>query len=52
MHIRQKLGAVAVATTAVTFSIAAGSAAAAARPHSEHHHSRLNSAGGEGIATS
>jgi 6-phosphogluconolactonase (cycloisomerase 2 family) len=37
MHIRNKLGAAAVATTALTLTLAAGSAAAAARPHFDHH---------------
>jgi hypothetical protein len=38
MHIRSKLGAVAVATAAITLTLAAGSAGAAVRPHFEHHH--------------
>jgi DNA-binding beta-propeller fold protein YncE len=39
MHIRNKLGAVAVATTALTLTLTAGSAAAATRPQFDHHRS-------------
>jgi 6-phosphogluconolactonase (cycloisomerase 2 family) len=39
MQLRNKLGAVAAATTALTFTLAAGSAAAAAHPQLDHHHS-------------
>jgi 6-phosphogluconolactonase (cycloisomerase 2 family) len=39
MHITPKLGALAVATTALTFAVAAGPAGAAARPHFDHHQS-------------
>jgi 6-phosphogluconolactonase (cycloisomerase 2 family) len=39
MHIRHKLGAAAVATAALTLSVAAGSASAAALPHFDNHHS-------------
>jgi 6-phosphogluconolactonase (cycloisomerase 2 family) len=39
MHIRHKLGAAAVATAALAFSVAAGSASATALPHFDHHRS-------------